>query len=134
MSKIIHPRIIADAGPRDRRKAPAFLSTNEIKCPRCGRVEYANSDAEKVVMCSLCLMGLTMGKGTEIIQENQVKPLRFRNTRALRMCERCRETFKGRSNRQRFCEACQRGARNEKTAARTRKWRQGQNGQSVVTL
>ena len=129
MSKIIHPRIIADAGPRDRR-TPSFLSRNQVKCPRCGRFEYANVNQDKVIMCSFCLMGLTMGKETEVPPDNQVKPLRFRNTRALKKCERCGESFRGKSNRQLFCEKCQKWASNEKTVERMRQMRNG----SAVTV
>ena len=96
-----------------KNRVPSFMASKEIECPRCGRIERANVDPEKVVMCSLCLMKLALGKDAEANREKHVKPLRSRSTRTQKNCERCGQSFRGRSNRQRFCEKCQRGVRNE---------------------
>ncbi len=51
-------------------------------------------------------------------------------------CERpgCQETFPARSNRQRFCPACQKWNENEKTRSRMADLRKKPNGMSLVTV
>ena len=45
-----------------KRKSFSFLSSREIECPRCGRVEYANAEQGQVVMCSLCFQHLCLAE------------------------------------------------------------------------
>jgi hypothetical protein len=115
---ILHPTIIAKAGTRDRR-TPAFLSRNQFRCPRCGRVEYGNVHPDRVKMCSLCTTGLCMGKQEnprpEANQETESpKPSILRRSKPARICERCGESFRAGSNRHRFCERCQKWATNDR--------------------
>ena len=124
--------IIAAAGFRDPKKTPRFLSTKEIICPKCGRMEYANVDQKRVVMCSLCLMsGSIAVEKNEYLQGPPLKKKAIRlKIRSMRICDRCGKGFRGKSNRQRFCENCQRGASNEKTVLRMKQMRKG----SLVTV
>lgn len=135
---ILHPTVIAKLGARDRR-APAFLSREQFKCPRCGRIEYGNVKQDRVVMCSLCTMGLCMGKRENAEPKaNQEaegpKPRIIQWSRPERNCERCGESFRGKSNRQIFCDNCQKAARNDKTRKRMARMRKQANGKSVVTI
>lgn len=108
--------------PGERKgKVPLWLSTNEIICPKCGRAEYANVDPDRVKLCGLCLANECI-KAEE--QERLAGPSLAAKPRPLRLptkppkvCEHCRESFKGRSNSQRFCEPCQKGARNDRNRA-----------------
>ncbi len=63
------------------------------------------------------------------IQEGQRRVIR-------KKCERpgCYRTFPARSNRQRFCPACQKWNENEKTRARMADLRKKTNGMSLVTV
>ena len=115
---IFHPTIIAEAGARDRR-IPAFLSRNQFRCLQCGRIEYGNVNLDRVKMCSMCLMGLCMGKQENFSPEANQEVERPKSRILWRMkperiCERCGESFRGRCNRQRFCDSCQRGVRNDR--------------------
>lgn len=132
---ILQPDVIAEAGVRDPR-TPAFLSRNQFKCPRCGRLEYGNVDQDRVKMCSLCAMGLCMGKEEKAdfraTQEAQPPdPRILRRSRSARICERCGESFRGQSNAQRFCARCQKWAANDRAADRMRKMRKEK---SLVTV
>ena len=106
---IIHPESVVESGLRARRGKGSFRSLEAFECPRCGRIEYGNVYPERVVMCSMCFMGLAMAKGMETPGKDSVKPSMVRNGR-IRKCERCREDFRGRSNAQRFCDGCQQAA------------------------
>ena len=100
---------------------PSFMSSKEIDCPRCVRIEWANVDPERMVMCSFCLMQRVFvaerqGKEAEgIVRTWRVRPrpIPFREKRLARKCERCGELFRGQSNRKRFCKLCHKGSRDE---------------------
>ena len=124
--------IITRPGER-KGKVPLWLSTNEIICPNCGRAEYANAEPGKVKMCGLCLANEAIK--AERQKELTGPPLAARPrpfrlpTKELKKCERCRESFRGRSNSQRFCEPCQKGSKND----RNRLW-MGENRNEPASM
>jgi len=129
IDRLSHLVVIAPSGKRKEGKVSPWLSTNEITCPNCGRVEYGNVDQKKIKLCSLCLMN---GCIKAERQENLAgvglasKPRGLRAARREgKPCERCRENFHGRSNRQMFCEKCQKW--NEETKNRERQARFSRN-------
>jgi hypothetical protein len=138
--------VLMEPGERDPRKVPQWFSANQITCPRCGRTDYGNVDPSKVVMCSLCLMAeATKAERVGVVSvwrnpgnhkaapETPRMRLRLKSNRPskVRTCERCGESFRGRSNAQRFCEDCQKGARND----RQRKLMAGRRkAESVVSV
>jgi len=87
----------------------------------------------------MCLVGLAMGKQEhptpEANQEaERPKPKILRQSRPARICERCGESFRAGSNRQQFCDSCQKAAWNDKTRKRMARMRKRVNGESVVTI
>ena len=138
--------LLTELGKRKPAKVPQWLSGDEVICPMCGRVEHGNVDPSKVVMCSLCLMAeATKAERAGVASvwrnpgnhkaapETPRMRLRLKSNRPskTRTCEKCGESFRARSNRQRFCEDCQRGARND----RQRKLMAGRRkAESVVSL
>ena len=133
IDRLSHLGIITGLGERDKKTTPGFLSTNKIECPRCGRMDYGNVDSSRVVMCSLCLMNEVFKverSEKEMGPPLAVKQRGIKVLKKIRRCERCGDSFKGRSNRQRFCGGCQKWASNEKAADRMRQVRKG----SVVTV
>lgn len=120
-----------------RNRIPSFMPSKEIKCPKCGRIERANVDPERLVMCSLCLMRLAFAQEKKDCEAGPwlaVKTRGVRLRRQERTCERCGNLFRGRSNRQRFCEKCQKAAWNDKTRARMERMRRSPSDKSVVTI
>jgi len=129
IDRLSHLVVVTASGERKKVKGSSWLSTKEIVCPNCGRVEYGNIDQEKFKLCSLCLMN---GCIKAERQENLAgvglasKPRGLRAARREgKPCERCRENFHGRSNRQMFCEKCQKW--NEETKNRERQARFSRN-------
>ncbi len=104
-----------------RNRVPSFMAAKEIQCPKCGRIERANVDPERAVLCSFCLMQKVLAverqerEVGDVVQTGKARPrpVAFRERKPAKTCERCGESFRGRSNRQRFCERCQKWARNE---------------------
>lgn len=136
IDRLSHLNVITPIGERKQGKASSWLSTNEIVCPNCVRVEYGNIDQEKFKFCSLCLMN---GCFKVERQENlagvglAVKPRGLRAARREgKPCEKCGENFHGRSNRQRFCEKCQKW--NEDTKNRERQARFSKNQPNSLGL
>jgi hypothetical protein len=121
--KVINPR-----GNRSGKRISGFLSTKEFYCPKCNRADYGNVSVEAVIMCSRCLMSEVIKvdlqeqqRGRSLAEKLARKfPARnFRRAAKLKVCERCHRDFKGRSNRQRFCAACQQWAKNERNRKNT---------------
>jgi transcription elongation factor Elf1 len=140
--------VLTELGEREPGKVPPWLSSKKVTCPRCGRTEYGNVNQQELTTCSVCLMneaikddqaGITSvwkhPENHKALPEAPALRLRLKGKRSFRArtCERCGQSFKGRSNRQRFCEVCQRAAYNDKTRARMANFRKGSNGVSVVT-
>ncbi len=146
VDRLPHLAVLTDLKERKPVKVPQWLSGDEVICPKCGRVEHGNVDPSKVIMCSLCLIAEAAKAeraGVASVWRNpgnhKATPetprmrLRLKSNRLskVRTCERCGESFRGRSNAQRFCEDCQRGARND----RQRKLMAGRRkGESVVSV
>jgi len=138
VDRLSHLNVITPLGERKKGKASAWLSTNEIVCPNCGRVEYGNIDPGKFKLCSLCLMNECIKAER---QENLVgvglsaKPRGLRAARREgKPCERCGENFHGRSNNQRFCEKCQRWNEADKNRDRQARFSQNQQNGPVLTV
>jgi hypothetical protein len=140
--------VLTEPAERDPREVPQWFSANQITCPRCGRTDFGNVNQEALVRCSLCLAneclkadraGIASAwkhpENHKVLPESSGFRIRLKANRSsrARICEKCKEPFRGRSNSQRYCESCQRGAYNDKTRVRMADFRKRGNGVSAVT-
>lgn len=145
-----HLIVLTELGEREPGRGPQWLSAKKVICPKCGRMDYGNVNQKDLVMCGLCLAneclkadraGMTsVWKHPENHKAPPESPrgfrLRLKGNRSpkAKVCEKCGQSFRGRSNRQRFCSRCQGAAKNDRNRAWMQKFRNGGETTSLVDV
>jgi len=87
-----------------------IYTTNEVVCPRCKRIERANVDQERLVLCSRCALAKAIHapEPKETPEEKRAKKFHISKRKEGREkpCKQCGELFTPKSKWQRYCAEC----------------------------